>query len=199
MLIPGIILLVLGAFLLFLRSRSLSHLLEIRTAENLTVREVIDTCEAVAGSVGPGGFSQLVSVTGTLVCDHPIRGELPARECAYYVMRIDERYEEEYLETDSEGREVMRTRAGTTTVASNRSAAQFFVADGGGRLELDTDGARLDLETVVDQFQPAAGGVSALSFGNFSLDYAPVMAGGRKILGYHFFEQILPINRTVYV
>ncbi len=199
MLILGIILVALGALLLFLRSRALSHLLEIKTAEKLTVHDVIDTRDAIAGSVGPGGFSQVVSVTGTLVCDQPLHGELSERECAYYTMRIEERHEEEYWERDNEGRDVRRTRTGSTTVASNSNAAQFFVEDGSGRLELDADGADMDLETVVDQFQPASVGISNLSFGNFSLDYSPGMTTGRRILGYHYSEQILPINRKVYV
>lgn len=199
MLILGIILIGLGALLLFLRSRAMSHLLEVRTAEKLTINEIIETRDAIAGSVGPGGFSQVVSVTGTLVCDQPLHGELSERECAYYTMRIEERYEEEYWERDNEGREVRRTRTGSTTVASNSSTAQFFIADESGRLELDPDGARMDLETVVDQFQPATIGFSNLSFGNFSLDYSPGMMTGRRILGYHYSEQILPINRKIYV
>jgi len=199
MLILGIVLAGLGALLLFLRSRAQSHLLEIRTAEKVSIGEILETHGSIVGSIGPGGFSQVVSIDGTLVCDNPIVGELSGRECAYYTMRIEERYEEEYWEQDSDGRDVRRTRTGSATVADNSNRAQFFIADQGGRLELDADGAKMDLETVVDQFQPAMGGVSTLAFGTFSLDFTPGIVSGRRILGYHYSERILPINRTIYV
>ncbi len=195
----GLALFGLGVVLIFVRRRAQSHLLEIRFLKHTPIAELLSLQKEIAGEIGDGGFAQLAETTGTVACDQPLTAELSGTPCAHYKFQIEERYEESYVERDSNGRETMRTRTGSTTVASNTQTARFFVADAGNRLRIEPDGARMDLQQSVDRFEPAAGGLSALQFGSFSVDLAPVAHAGRRVLGYHYAEWILPIDARVYV
>ncbi len=196
--IAGVVLLALAGILLFVRKRSQGHLLEIKFMQSTPVDEIIETHRSIADELGPGGFSQLVETKGVVVCDAPVTGELSGQPCAYYTMQIEERYEETYWEEDAEGRRIERTRSGNQTVASNTVSGQFAVQDGAGRIRINPDGAKLDLQQSVNRFEPMMGG-STLSFGSFSMDFTPTMMPGRRILGYHYSESILPIGRNLYV
>jgi hypothetical protein len=114
-------------------------------------------------------------------------------------MKVEERYEETYWDTDSQGRRTQRTRTGNNTVANNTRSTRFYVEDGNGRILIDPDKAKLDLEQVIDRYEPAQGGSGRLSFGNFSLNLTGGMHSGRRVLGYNYSESILPIGRRIYV
>lgn len=198
-LVIGIVLIVIGIFLLMQRKRTQSHLIEIKSMQSLPLHEIMETQRSIADEIGLGGFNQLVETNGVVVCDEPVTAELSGEHCAYYEMRVEERYEEAYWEKDSEGRDVQRTRTGSQTVASNSQSGCFYVGDGQSRIRIDPDGAKLDLQKSVDRFEPADGGIAgAISFGSFALNLSSGMSG-RRILGYHYSESILPLGKKLYV
>lgn len=196
--IGGIVLIGIGVALLLARRRAQGQLLEIRFLKSTPVGELLSLQGSIAGEIGPGGFNQLVETTGTIACDEPLEAELSEQRCAHYRMQVEERYEESYVERDSQGRETMRTRTGSTTVASNTRSARFYVADGEHRIAIAPDGAKLDLHQTVDRFEPATAG-GRLQFGAFAIDWTPSLGPQRRILGYHYAEWVLPLGARVYV
>jgi hypothetical protein len=197
MIIAGIISLVIGAILLFVRMRSQNKLLEIQSTPLSSARDITDLAASVTSEIGRGGFRQYVSVAGRTRCGAPLVSELAQKECVYYAMNVEERYEESYTETDSNGRTVQKTRTSSSTVASNTRCAPFEVEDESGAIAVDADHAKVIAEKVVDKYEPAHSGMASLSFGGFSFNLGG--SGGRRILGYHYTESIIPIGASVYV
>jgi len=199
MIIIGILLIAVGAALLFFRKKSQDRLLEMKFTKTSTVKELQDAQQAIAQEIGPGGYRQQIEVKGKSMCDAPLTGELSGQHCVYYCMSVEERYEEQYTETNAQGRTEQKTRTGNSTVASNTQSAAFSVLDSTGSIVIRPDGARIDAQKVVDKYEPAHGTMSSLSFGNFSLQRGGIGMGNRRILGYHYNESIIPLNRDLYV
>jgi hypothetical protein len=197
--IIGIALIGLSVLLIFLRRKSQDKLLEIKSTQTSTAKDISDLCQSVKEGIGSsGGFSQLTEVKGVVKCNTPLSGELSKQPCVYYAMNVSERYEETYYEKDSKGNSVRRTRTGSASVASNSQSVHFEVEDATGRITVNPNGADIDTVQVVSKYEPSMQGRNSVSFGSFSFNVGR-STGDRKILGYEFSESIIPLDRRVYV
>jgi hypothetical protein len=197
--IIGLALIGLSILLIFLRRKSQDKLLEIKSTQTSTTKELVDLCQSVKDGIGnSGGFKQLSEIKGVVKCAQPLNGELSKQPCVYYAMNVSERYEETYYEKDSKGNSVRRTRTGSTTVASNSQSVHFEVEDASGRITVNPNGADIDPVQVVSKYEPSMQGRNSVSFGSFSFNVGR-STGDRKILGYEFTEKIIPLDRRVYV
>lgn len=194
--VVGGVLLVLGAFLIFLRRKAQSKLLEIKFVKTSTSGELKELADSIKQELGTPGFRQLSEVKGVITCDRPLTGELSKQPCVYYTMNVSERYEETYTERDQQGRDVRRTRTGSSTVASNTQRVDFFVKDETGKIRVNPNDADIDAVQVVSKYEP--GQRSTVTFGAVAFNVSGA-AGGRRILGYEFSESIVPLDRRVYV
>ena len=199
MIIAGIILLAIGALLLFLRGKSQAQLLDIKFVKTSAISDVVDMQQSVASEIGPGGFRQQVELKGQCSTDAPLRAELSGQECVYYSMTVSERYEERYTETDSSGNTQQKTRTGTTVVTSNTQSVPFTLTDATGSILVEPDGASIDARSVVNRYDPHQQGMTALQFGSFSFQLGGIGGGGRRILGYEYRESIIPTGQQLYI
>jgi hypothetical protein len=140
MLFVGIGLCVLAVILLAVSLSQKNKLYQMQSTETLTAKALADSASDVAKEIGPGSFNQVTEVKGKSVCDNPITSELAQRECVYYSMRITREYEEDYWDTDSQGRRTRRTRRGSDTVASNVRSTPFYIQDGTGKIKVNPEG-----------------------------------------------------------
>jgi hypothetical protein len=197
--IIGLALIGLSVLLIFLRKKSQDKLLEIKSTQTSTAKDLADLCQSVKDGIGnSGGFKQLSEVKGVVKCAKPLNGELSKQPCVYYAMDVSERNEETYYEKDSKGNSVRRTRTGSTSVASNSQSVHFEVEDTTGRITVNPNGADIEPVQVVSKYEPSTQGRSSISFGSFSFNVGR-SSGDRKILGYEFTEKIVPLDRRVYV
>lgn len=196
MIIIGGVLIALGVVLILVRRKAQNQLLEIKFVKTSTAAELKEAADGIRQELGTPGLRQMSEVKGVIKCDQPLTGELSKQQCVYYAMTVSERYEETYTERDSQGREVRRTRTGTTTVASNSQRVHFYVQDESGKILVNPNDADIDAVKVVDKYEP--GQRSTVSFGSFSFNVRS-SGSGRRILGYEFEERILPLDRRVYV
>lgn len=197
--IIGLALIGLSVLLIFLRRKSQDKLLEIKSTQTSSTKDLADLCQSVKDGIGnSGGFKQLSEIKGVVKCAQPLNGELSKQPCVYYAMNVSERYEETYYEKDSKGNSVRRTRTGSSTVASNSQSVHFEVEDASGRIMVNPNGADIDPVQVVSKYEPSMQGRNSISFGSFSFNVAR-STGDRKILGYEFTEKIIPLDRRVYV
>ncbi|MGH2343602.1 MAG: GIDE domain-containing protein, partial [Chloroflexota bacterium] len=144
-------------------------------------------------------FAQRVALTGVLECEQPLSAPLSGTPCAAFRYRVARRWEEEYETRDEEGKLCRRVRAGSDVVANNERRTRFRLFDGTGRLLVDPEGARLEMEKIVDRFQPGEL-ERAHRFGALTIDLGPGHARPRRLtLGYHTLEEIVPLGREVYV
>lgn len=203
MLVLGIIVCVVGAFLIFNYFNQKKRLEAISGVETSTAALLHEICQGVASEIGKGSFEQMAEVKGTIQCDQPLESEIEKQPCAYYSMTVTRKWEEEYYEKDKEtGETVKKTRQGSDIVSSNTRSVPFKVKDDTGTLLVDPNDARIEGEQIVDRFEPQEGSASGgtISFGSFSFSFGEQESDeGRRTLGYHFSETILPLNRKAYV
>ena len=206
--IIGIVLILVGVALLFVRQSQQGKLRQIVGVETSTAKGLIGLAQSVRqdleklGQTGEG-FHQIVEVKGAIRADSPLTSEIAKQPCVYYDASVIREYEETYWETNSQtNQRVQRTRRSSETVSHDSQSTSFWIEDSSGRIKVNPEGADLDSVQVVDRFEPAEaaqGGV--LSFGGFRFDLAGFSLGGpgTRTLGYRFKERIIPLDRPAYV
>jgi hypothetical protein len=202
MIIIGIVLFIVGAFLVYNYFHQKKRLEAISGVETSTTASLQEICQGVASDIGKGSFEQTAEVKGVLECEQPIESEIEKQSCVYYSMMVTRKWEEDYYEKNEQtGQNERKTRQGSDVVSSNTRAVPFKLRDDTGTIPVNPKDAKIDGEQIVDRFEPQAsisGG--SISFGSFSFSLGGIgAAGGRRTLGYHFSETILPLNRNVYV
>ncbi len=199
--IAGVVLLIVGVVLMFIRRAQQSKLFEISTTATSTVQELAKAADYVAERLGEkGSFRQVAEVKGRVRCDSPLTSEIAGQPCVYYAMSVTREYEERYWDTDPQTkRRVQRTRRASETVASNSQRVPFWLEDSTGRIQIIPDGAEMDVAQVVDRFeQGGRDGGQTITFGGFTIDVGGFLSGSRT-LGYRFRESLLPVDRQVYL
>ena len=192
--------LLLASVVLYLVSQSNKLLARSAIVSHVSsIGEVITLHEKVATQIGSDLFAQPVGIQGVLECDDPLVSSLGSTPCAAFRYRVTRRWEEEYVERDDAGKLCRRIRTGSDLVAGNERRVPFWVRDASGRLLVDPNGARLELEKIIDRFDPGESG-DLVRLGSFQLDLTGFRARPQRLtLGYHFQEEVLPLDRQVYV
>ncbi len=197
--VPGLVLLAVAAVLCYLIQ--VNRQLERAAVGSgiMTVDELSNLHQRVVAEVGGELFAQRVGLEGTLECDTPLTAELSNTPCAAFRYRVERRWQEEYEERDERGKRIPRVRTGSDRVAGNERRVPFRLRDATGHIPIEPEGARLDMERVVDRFEPGNPG-RLVRFGGFQIEIGGLAGGARRrTIGYHFQEEILPLGRTVYV
>ncbi len=203
MAIVGVVLVVIGCVLLFMRRSQQAKLSEMMATETTTAEKLLQTVKYVTERMGQAGsFKQVAEVKGTIQCDSPLTSEIAKEPCVYYSSSVSREYEETYWETDSQTKErEQKTRRGSDTVSNNEQRVRFWVEDSTGRTQIDPSGADVDAVKVVDRFEQGEqqeGG--QISFGAFSFSIGAFGGNsGTRTLGYKFTESIIPLGRPIYV
>jgi hypothetical protein len=199
--IIGGCLVALGILLTFFYKKQGDKLFLIRATETSLVSNIEQEQKDVTEGMGErGSYSKYTEVKGRVVCENPITSELANARCVYYTMSITRKWEEEYWETDSEGRQQRRTRQGTDTVASNTRHVPFYVKDETGQVKINPEGAEIIAEKSYSSFQPGDISGGSISIGNFRLNLGGIaLGGGRRTIGYNYEESIVPVDRDVYI
>ena len=190
--------LIAAAAILYFISRSNARLaIAAITTEVSTIGDLRALYERVSGEVGTGVFCPN-RAPGQGRVRSPLASELGGATCIAYRFRVERRWDEQVEVRDSDGKVRRETRSGSDTVAGNDRRVEFWLDDGGDRISVNPDGASMDLEKVVDRFEPGSSG-GRLRFGGFQLALAGRGSGGRRTLGYHYREDVLAVDRHVYV
>lgn len=197
--IGGGVLFVLGVILIVVHVRSKRRAGYLIAARPSKAGELAQTAGTVAAEIEGGDFRHFASVYGKSVCPEPLISPLAERPCLYYSMTITRRYEEEYYTKDNEGRRVRRTRTGSQVMSRETDDTPFDIDDGTGTIDVNPRDADYDgLVETVDRFEPGHAGHSQLRMGRWSLSVSGA-GGGRRTLGYHYAERILPVEQPLTV
>jgi hypothetical protein len=207
MLAVGAILVVGSGLLLLASKRASARALLSRGTATSSIIEL----ERLVGEVAlelPGeeatGYTQFVEIKGQLRCDDPIRGELSHQPAAIIETRVERLYETRVETRDAQGHVHTEWQKGRETLSQSRQESPFFLEDQTGMVRVLSTGAKMDLVTVVDRFEPAnaveqgAGGTMTIGIGAFRVSVGPLASNDRRTLGYQFQECVLPLNRPVY-
>ena len=199
MIIIGIVLIGLGVYFFFARKKSQLTLFNIKATQTFKTKDIVDLCNAVKEDIGPGCFNKVLEVKGIIKCDNPLVGELSKQKCVYYSMKVTHEYEETYTVRNSQGRSERRTIRGSEVISSNTQSIHFYVEDDTGSILINPSNASLHTIKAVDRFETSSGSnTGTIQFGQFSFN-VPSRSSGRRTLGYRYVEEIIPVERRVYV
>jgi len=188
-----------GAIVLVLIGRAQAgKAAELASTQTSTVASVKELASKIASEIGPGSFAQLVEIKGTAGAEMPLVAEFSSTPCVWYECVATREFEEEYWETDKDGRRHRCTRRGSEEVSRILRESPFTVDDGTGAIPVDPRGAKLEAEKSLSRFEPGER-AGALSVGAFTLALGAVLGGGRRTLGYRFEERCIPLGRRLYV
>lgn len=199
MVIVGVLLLVVGGILFFVRQHQQARSFSLKSARQVTVAELQSTAAAIANEMGGGSWRDYVKLWGKAEANPPLISELKQQPCVYYSYSVEREYEETVQEKDAEGRTRTETRRCSETLSSHRQSTPFYLNDGSGEVLVDPDGASLETVEVANDFHPGEPGGGLLSYGKFSLTLGNVPFGNRRTLGYRYRESILPVERSMLV
>jgi hypothetical protein len=196
--IVGVVMMAAAGGLLWLAKQKIAVAGEMAATETSTCASVRQICEEVAKEVGAGSFRQRVEVKGTLKSAAPVTAELSKTPVAKFSTTVQRKYEETRDVKDADGKTRRETHTHAETVSELSGTAPCYVEDATGRLDIVLEDANPEMQKVVDKFDPhqeTMGGDLARLLANAVLD----KGGGRRTLGYHSSEQVLPLGREVYV
>jgi hypothetical protein len=208
--IVGIIIVLLGLGLLFWSKKKKQGAAVMATTETSRVGDLVALVDSVRAELpggGGSGYAEVVELKGTVVCDAPVIGELSGQAGAICDSRVMRVVETRHEVRDSQGSVRTEWRKSEEVVSQNRREAVFHLDDGSGRVRVLPSGAKLELEKVVDRFEPPTGVEQGLGdaltvgYGGFrvSVGASGFASGGhRRTLGYRFEERLLPVGRALY-
>jgi hypothetical protein len=194
----GIGLIGLGIYLFIARNKSQETLFNIKATQTFKAKDIIDLCNAVKEDLGPGCFNKVLEVKGIIKCDNPLVGELSNQKCVYYSMKVIHEYEETISVRNSQGRLERRTVRGSDVISSNTQSVHFHVEDDTGKMLVNPTSATFHTIKAVDKFENASGNRNTITFGKLSFNL-PTGSSGRRTLGYRYVEEIIPVERRIYV
>ncbi len=190
--------LVAVSVILFFMGRSQGNkALDIQSAETSTAAGLATEASDVAKEIGPGSFTKVAELKGTVDCGSPLKSEMSGTECVWYRSTVTREYEESYTERDSDGKTRTGTRRGSENVSTNERRTPFMVRDETGVVEVEPEGAPVEGVKVLSKFEPGDRG-STLSIGGFRVSLGAI-GGGRRTIGYRLEELALPVGVLVYV
>ena len=151
----------------------------------------------MAEGFGSGSLRFPAAVAGTARSSEPLVSELAETPSVYYAMTVHREYEEDRpRESSREGKDHGPRRA-SEQMARNVRSVPFLVEDATGSIRVDPSGARFIAENALSRFEATAGGEPRLRVGSYEL--VPRHAGGSRTLGYRFHEEVVPVDREVFV
>jgi len=187
----------LAVLLFFIGKSQGNKALDIASTETITAAGLATEASDVAKEIGAGSYTKMAEVKGTVESASPLSSEMSGTQCAWYRSTVVREYEETYTERDSDGKSRTATRRGSETVSTNERRTPFLVRDETGATEVDPEGAPMEGERVLSQFEQGDRG-PAISIGGFRVSLG-ALGAGRRTIGYKLEEWALPLGARVYV
>lgn len=200
MAIAGIIFIILGAVLWWVKNRQQRRCNQLKLARACQVSDLQATATAVSKEIGGGDWRDYVWLWGTPKTSAPLTSEFKQVPCVSYTSTVVREYEETVREKDSNGNVTTRTQRSSETVSEHQQRIPFDLVDSSGQVRVEPDEANIESVEVLNDFRPGAPTGGMLSYGPFSLVLGGDGSGGtRRTLGYRYKESVLPLDRPVLV
>lgn len=196
MLIAGIVLIVLGAVLVWNKTRLEKKILNIKYFDRINLKTAIENYDHITKELGSGSFSQMVKLSAKAESDRPLRGEFSGMDCVYFESEVIHKYKRLVESKDSDGKVVRNWETDTEVVADTKQGDEFKLNDNSGVVNINIQGAEITTNEVVDNFQPSSGsGTTSFSFGSFlsrsDSDF--------KTLGYNEIERNIGVGTSLFI
>jgi hypothetical protein len=185
----------------------------IQAIRSVTIEELQGLQQGVAKEIGAGAYTEAVKLQADLICEQPLSAPFSQELCIAYLSRVVEVFEERVTTTDSAGKSTTSWQRNERLISSEERRCGFSVQQGNLRLDVDPEGAEIDLVEILNRLDPGqllpgrplAGGsgasAAALQLGSAALAGTLNRAGGPsfRLIGYRQEESIFPASGSVFV
>lgn len=209
LIIFGLILSAIGVALFVMSGRAGKRAVLMTGTETKRIGEVSSLVDEIRAELPGGdgsGFSEFAELKGEVACPSPIVGELSRQPGAIVETSVQRVIETRRETRDSDGDVTVSWVKSHETLSSNRKESPWFLDDGTGQLRVSVQGAKLELEKVVDKFEPPGAvepgaGQMTIGYGGLSFSLGGALSShtaDRRTVGYKFEERLLPVGRRLY-
>jgi len=197
-----------------MRGRQRGRLQTIQAIRSVTIEELQGLQQGVAKEIGAGAYAETVKLQADLVCEQPLSAPFSQEPCIAYQSRVVEVFEERVTSTDSQGKSTTSWQRNERSISSEERRCGFSVQQGNHRLDVDPQGAEIDLVEILNRLDPGqllperpsaglSGGsaAAALQLGSAALAANLNRAGSPsfRLIGYRQEESIFPASGSVFV
>ena len=196
-----------------MRRRQQGRLQAIQAIRSVTIEELQGLQQGVAKEIGAGAYTEMVKLQADLICEQPLSAPFSQELCIAYRSRVVEVFEERVTTSDSAGKSTTSWQRNERSISSEERRCGFSVQQGNLRLDVDPEGAEIDLVEILNRLDPGqllpgrslAGGsgasAAALQLGSAALAANQNRAGGPsfRLIGYRQEESIFPASGSVFV
>ncbi len=197
MLVIGIVLIVVGALLVWNKTRLEKKILSIKYFDRIDLKTALENYKHIASELGKGSFSQMVKLSAKAHSDTPLKGEFSGEDCVYYTSQVIHKYKKLEEKKDKDGKIVKNWVTRTEVVGDTTRGDDFQLNDGTGMVDINIQGADITPNEVVDDFKPAnsSGGGLSFSFGSLTFRNESTL----KTIGYSEVEHNIGIGTSLFV
>ncbi|MBN1350901.1 E3 ubiquitin ligase family protein [candidate division KSB1 bacterium] len=199
--IAGGCVILIGLILIWIYRRNKRNVAAIAFAREAKIADLTAEFEGVSEGLGKGFYKQLIALHGTIRSDKPLESEISNTPCVKYRSVVERKWEETIEGEDEQGNLVKKVQSGGDVVASNERDQPFFVDDGTGSIKVSPNGADIELEKVIDRYEPfeRVGSVGSITIGSLTLNLGANLSSRRRLLGYSYQEWLLPVDRRIFI
>ncbi|MCB9189375.1 MAG: hypothetical protein H6599_08855 [Flavobacteriales bacterium] len=190
----GVILIAVGIGLFFYKKKVEDKLLDVKYYDQTDIKSAVETCLSVSQELGTGHYSQMIKVSAKAHSDQPLVGEFSDSPCVYYEASVVHEFEKLVERKDENGKVHRNWVGGTEMVGSTRQGGLFHLNDGSGDVMVNIDGAKLTINSAVNQFKSSGGSVN-FSFGT----YYPENTRQKRSKGYRELESNIPVGQQLFI
>lgn len=159
--IIGIVLLVIGAILLWQQKNHHQKAAALEATDTLLVSEILETHQEMRLTAGAGNFRLRTEVKGTIRCGQPLSSPVTNTPCVYFKETLVQEYDE--WEPDREKPSEGRWQSKQHTLSSTERFVPFEVVDSSGAIEVRPEGAdwvSLPTASRTEPLQPGMGAIA---------------------------------------
>jgi hypothetical protein len=196
-----------------MRGRQRGRLRTIQAIRSVTIEELQGLQQGVAKEIGAGAYTEAVKLQADLVCEQPLVAPFSEEACIAYQSRVVEVFEERVTSTDSEGKSTTSWQRNERSISSEERRCDFSLHQGNHRIDVDAEGAEIDLVEIINRMDPGqlspgrhpagrqAAAASALQLGSAALAAHLNRADGPsfRFIGYRQEESIFPASGSIFV
>jgi hypothetical protein len=199
MTVLGLICIAIAVGLVLAYRRQQKRVFNLKASRSVTIANMEETARAIAQDIGGGDWRDYVKLWGTIQADSPLTSQLQEQPCVSYTSRVIWEYDETVQVQDETGKYRTETKRRSETLSSSEQSIPFYLNDQTGQVLVEPEGATLELEEILNQFQPGEPPDGQLLCGAFSMRLHHNSSSTRRTLGYRYQESILPIKRSALV
>ncbi|MFK8037634.1 MAG: GIDE domain-containing protein [Crocinitomicaceae bacterium] len=195
--IIGLILAVIGVFLMRGSIKSADKSLVISITDETNTKNLIENYESLTNSHGEGNFNLYAKLYGKAYANEPIISEYSKKECVYYHIEVDREYEQLETKTDSNGKTTQKwVRKNEVVLDKEHSASDFSIKNSNSSVRVNYSDADIDIPESFSTFEKEANqNGNGFSFAGITFSNTSTI----RTIGFRHVERAITVGQQLFV